>query len=372
MLSFQSSFFQQTSFFAQSLQSRGVGEEKADQDKFAFQRLSQGIKDNLGVELPPEQSVSETESIFDVDAVIDTVMNHIANRVSQAKENGASDDELGSMLEAARSGVETGFTQARDQIDALGKMEEGLASDIDAAEEGIYQGIDGVEEELFSSKEIDEGKEAPAPIPQSIEYASTYQRTKNSFSFSLTTQEGDTVTINARSMSENYAEAMKGEGESVAFDYYALESSNRSGYSLQVEGDLSDEEMAAIEELMGQVNELADEFYNGDIGTAFDMAMELESDADQIAEFSLNLKQRQVSAYEYGSYSAPVASYAEPTLPRGIAQPLSNFAEGLSNAYDTAQRFAEPRNLLDNLFEQMDAGPKLSELLKPMFNALDA
>lgn len=374
MLSFHSSFFQKSSFFAQSFQPRVMAEEKVDQDKFAFQRLSQNIKDNVGVELPPEQSVSETESVFDVDAVIDTVMNHIANRVTQAKENGASDDELVSMLDAARSGVETGFSQAREQIEELGKMDDTLAANIDAAEEGIYQGIDGVEEELFATDDSDDDDvDVPAPpASETVEYASAYQRTKNSFRFNLTTQEGDTVTIKARSMSESYAEMMRAEGEEGSFEYLASEEYSRSGYRLQVDGDLNEEEMAAIEDLMAQVNDLADEFYNGDLGTAFDMAMELDSDPDQIAEFSLNLKQKQVSAYEYAGYSAPVASYAEPELPRGIAQPLGNFADGVRNAFNTANTFAEPRNLLDNLFDQMDAGPKLSELLKPMFNALDA
>ena len=374
MLSFHSSFFQKSSFFAQSFQPRVVAEEKVEQDKFAYQRLSQNIKDNVGVELPPDQSVSETESVFDVDAVVDTVMNHIANRVTQAKENGATDDELASMLDAARSGVETGFAQAREQIEELGKMDDALAGSIDAAEEGIYQGIDGVEEELFAVEDSDDTElDAPAaPASETVEYASAYQRTKNSFSFNLTTQEGDTVTIKARSMSESYAEMLRADGENGSYAYAASEEYSRSGYQLQVKGDLNDEEMAAIEDLMAQVNDLADEFYNGDLGTAFDMALELDSDPDQIAEFSLNLKQRQVSAYEYAGYSAPVTNYAEPELPRGIAQPLGNFAEGVRNAFNTANTFAEPRNLLDNLFDQMDAGPKLSELLKPMFNALDA
>jgi len=375
MLSFQSTFFQQTSFFAQSLQSRAVAEENIEQDKFAYQRLSQNIKDNVGAELPPEQSVSEAESLFDIGAVVDTVVDFIANRVTQAKDNGASEDELSSMLDAARTGVETGFAQAREQIEELGKLDDGLAENIDAAEEGIYQGIDGVEESVLATEDTDD--DAPvtppsAPASETVEYASAYQRTKNSFSFKLTTQEGDTVVIKARSMSESYAEMLNAEGPDGSMSYLTSEESNRSGYKLQVDGDLNDEEMAAIESLMNQVNDLADEFYNGDIGTAFDMAMELESDPSQIAEFSLNLKQRQVSAYEYAGYSAPVASYSEPALPRGIAQPLGNFAEGLRNAFDTANTFSEPRSLLDNLFEQMDGGPKLSELLKPMFNALDA
>jgi hypothetical protein len=376
MLSFNSALFNKSNLFSQPIQPRVMAEENLDQDKFASQRLGQALKDNLGVDMPPEKTVNESKSVFDIDAVIDTVMQHVGKRIDQARSNGASDDDLKSMFDAARSGVETGFKQAREQIDALNKLDDPLAEKIDAAEQGIYKGIDELEEGTFNSQ-------AEIIKINTIEYAKAYERTSNSFEFELTTQEGDVVKIQAMSNYESYQEALSAQGNGKELYASYSEQNNRSGFNLLVEGDLNDDEMAAIESLMAQVNDLASEFYTGDLGTAFDMAMNLTSDADQIAQFSLNLKQSQVSAYEYGAMKGEALGnsgkgYETAKLPKGLADPLANFAQGVKNAYEEANQFANSRSLLENLFEQMDqttqslGKSQLPDLLKPMLNALNA
>lgn len=374
MLSFNSALFNTSNLYSQPIQPRVMGEENIDEDQFAGQRLGQALKDSLGVDMPPEKTVNESNGVFDVDAVIDTVMKHVGSRIDEARANGASDEELESMFEAARSGVETGFKQAREQIDALNKLDNPLAEKIDSAEQGIYKGIDELEDNTFNTQsEIIQAN--------TIEYAKAYERTSNSFEFELTTQEGDVVKIQAMSDYASYQEAFSAKsGNSEGYASYS-EQNNRSGFNLLVEGDLNDEEMAAIESLMSQVNDLADEFYTGDLGTAFDMAMNLTSDADQIAQFSLDLKQSQVSAYEYGAMKSDVSGtngYESPSLPKGLAEPLGNFAQGVKDAFEEASQFANARSLIDNLFEQMDqttqtlGKSQLSDLLEPMLNALEA
>jgi hypothetical protein len=376
MLSFNSALFNKSNLFSQPIQPRVMAEENLDQDKFANQRLGQALKDNLGVDMPPEKTVNESKSVFDIDAVIDTVMQHVGKRIDQARSNGASDDDLKSMFDAARSGVETGFKQAREQIDALNKLDDPLAEKIDAAEQGIYKGIDELEEGTFNPQ-------AEIIKANTIEYAKAYERTSNSFEFELTTQEGDVVKIQAMSNYESYQEALSAQGNGKELYASYSEQNNRSGFNLLVEGDLNDDEMAAIESLMAQVNDLANEFYTGDLGTAFDMAMNLTSDADQIAQFSLDLKQSQVSAYEYGAMKGEALGnngkgYETAKLPKGLADPLANFAQGVKNAYEEASQFANSRSLLENLFEQMDqttqslGKSQLPDLLKPMLNALNA
>lgn len=375
MLSFNSALFNKSNLFSQPIQPRVVGEEKVDQDKFAHQRLGQALKDNLGVDLPPEKSVNEAKSVFDADAVIDTVMTHIGKRIDQARSNGASEADLKSMMDAARSGVETGFKQAREQIDALSKLDEPLAEKIDAAEQGIYDGIDELEEDLFNPQ-------AELIKANTVEYAKSYERTQNSFSFELTTQEGDVVKIQAMSDYESYQAALKAQGDGKELYARYSEQNSASGFNLLVEGDLNDEEMAAIESLMAQVNDLAGEFYTGDLGTAFDMAMNLTSDADQIAQFSLNLKQSYVGVQEYGAMKGEGAlgnkGYAADLLPKGLAEPLANFAQGVKEAAQTADQFANSRSLLESLFEKMDqteanlGNTQLPDLLKPMLDNLAA
>ena len=376
MLSFNSALFNKSNLYSQPVQPRVMAEENLDQDKFANQRLGQALKDNLGVDMPPEKTVNENKSVFDIDAVIDTVMQQVGKRIDQARLSGASDDDLQSMFDAARSGVETGFKQAREQIDAINKLNEPLAEKIDAAEQGIYDGIDELEENTFNPQ-------AEIIKANTVEYAKAYERTNNSFEFELTTQEGDVVKIQAMSNYESYQEALSASGNGKELYASYSKQNNSSGFNLLVKGDLNDDEMAAIESLMSQVNDLADEFYTGDLGTAFDMAMNLTSDADQIAQFSLDLKQSQVSAYEYGAMKGEALGnngkgYETAKLPKGLADPLANFAQGVKEAYEEASQFANSRSLLENLFEQMDqttqalGKSQLPDLLKPMLNAMSA
>ncbi len=333
-------------------------------EKLAQSTLRQSLEDHLGLDLPAEQTVKGP--MFDVDAVMDTVLKHVEGRIDQARADGASDEKLAEMLAAARSGVETGFSQAREQIEEAGQLNEGLAEKIDSAESGIYQGIDDIEEGLFG-QEVSE--ETAPSVSSVVQYEQSYQREKNNFSFELTTQEGDKVMINAMSDSRLYEQSYTSANENGVSSLYSSSQQSSSGYSFSVEGDLNEAEMAAIEDLLGQVNSLADEFYDGDLATAFDMALELESDGDQIAGFSLNLRQQQVQAYQYSG----IAQYSgESSLPQGLMQPLGQFAQGLQGAVDTANEFQNPRELLQGLFEQMDSNPKLHELLQPMFDSLAA
>jgi len=394
MLSFNSSFFNQSTLYSMSSRScqhgNANGQEQLEQDRWAYQRLGQSLKVHVGAELPPEQSVEEAKPLFDVGAIVDTVMGHIANRIGEAQQGGADDEALAGMFEAARSGVETGFSQAREQIESLGKLDDDLATNIDAAETGIQDGINELEEEVLPSSaaptsNTDEatqasGEDEPAtpsvPDPEPInyaEYAKVYERTRNQFSFEVKTQEGDVVKIYAMADQSMYGEIERGQDEFGSYLNASMLEDSKDGFRFKVKGDINDEEMAAIESLMMQVNALSEEFYSGDLNTAFDMAMELTSDADQIAEFSLNLKQTYTRAFEYGEFSSPaMTQYAAPALPKGLAQPLGDFASGVKQAYETAKFFQEPRQLLEGLFEQMDTRSQMTELLKPMLNQLNA
>ncbi len=335
--------------------------------QLAHNRLQQGLKEHMGVDLPKESRVNENTQVFDVDAVVTTVMEHVAKRIEQAAAKGASEDELASMMEAARSGVEKGFKQALDQIDAAGQLDDELTEKINSAEQGIYKGLDELQEALLTDKSVED---KPASMASQVsQYEHSSSRQKNSFAFELITQEGDKVTIQAMSQSSSMAMSYMEQSSDHSLSYYESQESSRSGYAFSVEGDLNEAEMTAIEDLMAQVNNLADEFYEGDLGTAFNMAMDLSSDKDQIAQFSLNLRQSQVSSYQYSKAS----QYEQPdALPQGLMQPLGHFAQGLQDAVQFAQPFQYPQELVQSLFEQMEPDAGFKSLLQPMLDALEA
>jgi hypothetical protein len=67
-----------------------------------------------------------------------------------------------------------------------------------------------------------------------------------------------------------------------------------------------------------------------------------------------------------------MTNYAQPSLPKGLADPLADFAKGVKEAYEQASNFQNPRSLLDNLFQQMDTQAKMPSLLQPMLDALES
>lgn len=64
-----------------------------------------------------------------------------------------------------------------------------------------------------------------------------------------------------------------------------------SNFSYTIEGDISDDEQEAIAALIKDVNTLQKDFFNGDIEKAFNHAVNLGFDSDQISEFSMELYQ---------------------------------------------------------------------------------
>jgi hypothetical protein len=387
MFSVSASLFSQTEFLSQTLQSRfspgsdsghhGLSGKQSD-ELMVGASFNQGLKKGLGVELGKDERVNPAMPSFDVSAVVDNVMKFVENRVRLAEADGASDDELEGMLDAARSGVESGFSQAREQIEALEKMNKPLGERIDQAESGIYERIDQLQEVVLPPKEKERGvideiqtssRDLAPRKSESASYVKAYQRNSESFQFELTTQDGDTVKIFASSDQSYYAEGLRARGEGGSIRYAGAELSSQFGYRLSVEGDLDEQELLAIEDLLNQVNELSEEFYNGDLDTAFSMALEINSDPSEIAKFSLNLSQQSVTAVESGYYrSSP--GYQSAGLPRGLAEPLADFASGVRDAMENANRFSQSRELLDSLFDKFDTEQRMSQLLSPLLEAL--
>ena len=365
MITVASALFQKSSVFAgmqTHFQPKVMDQPQSNPDQLAHQRLNSALKDTMGIEAPTE--VEPKQAVFDVDAVVETVMAHVTKRIDQARSNGASEADLKSLMDQARSGVETGFGQARDQIEALGKLNEGLAGKINEAENRIYQNMDDFEADLFNPSQG-----VTSSNVQSAMILEQYQSKKNSFSFELITQEGDKVRISASSEFSRYEKGSSAQDEKGSALSYELSQRQSAGFSLQVDGDLNEAEMGAIDDLLSQVNDLSDEFYNGDLDTAFNMALDINSDKDQIAQFSLNLRQQQVSAQQFTGFQ----NYSQADkMPSGLIKPLGHFAAGLQNAAETAKAFQNPHDLLQQMFEQLDSNPKFHDLLKPMLEGMQA
>jgi hypothetical protein len=147
------------------------------------------------------------------------------------------------------------------------------------------------------------------------------------------TQEGDVVQLKLRSRT---ALDMAGAAGSGADGVVAAGSARviaGSRLAIHVQGNLNDEEMAAIQDVLTQVEDLAAQFYSGSVDAAFAAASALSIDGSQLAAVALDTRQSlrlQAAAVVIGS-AAPAAAdvagtaAAAPAAPDAVAATASGY-----------------------------------------------
>ena len=90
------------------------------------------------------------------------------------------------LLSDARRGVEQGFSEAREQIEALGLMTDTLNRDIDDSFTRIQDGLSDLESRYLQNGMPSESRVAAAMVESA---------SKESFAFEVTTRDGDRVTV---------------------------------------------------------------------------------------------------------------------------------------------------------------------------------
>jgi hypothetical protein len=205
----------------------------------------------------------------------------------------------------------------------------------------------------------------------SARYESLDYRERNSFKFELTTADGDTVKIRINqqeSYSAAYGQANRG---GLQLSASGFEHNVDSRFKLEVDGHLDDDELAAISDLMGQVGELSEQFFAGDLGAAFQQAQSLGYDTSEISSFSLNLRQTSVQRMQ-SAYS----DFADVTPGKSIGQllePMGRFVEDLTDAARAAsERFASVTDLikdLSELFEQPEQ-PSFKDMMGQLLDVV--
>jgi hypothetical protein len=267
---------------------------------------------------------------FDFEEVADNVLNFIGGALKLAKENGADDEKLTEMFEQARKGVEKGISQARK--DLAGFMNEELDEGINKSFDAIRRGLDDLEREYFGKDE----EVTAAGVSQSIA-----AEREDSSELTLTTKDGDEVTISfasVRGFEANQAAAVQQStsstedgtetnvqvGVSQSYEFYQSER-----FSFSVEGDLSQEEIDDIAKFVEETSGLVDDFFNGDIKSAFQQASEIGLEDSQIAGFALELSRTET--VETVQQYQQVSSYNEDENPGGSKPAIKTVSEYLNN-----------------------------------------
>ncbi|MFT6390334.1 MAG: hypothetical protein ACJAUP_003736 [Cellvibrionaceae bacterium] len=66
---------------------------------------------------------------------------------------------------------------------------------------------------------------------------------------------------------------------------------DKNDFTMDIVGELDEQERVAIDDLLNQVMSLSNEFYNGDINKAYEAAMALGYGQNEIASCAINLRQ---------------------------------------------------------------------------------
>ena len=286
-------------------------------------------------------------SLFDFEEVAKNVMRFVGGVIQGAARGGADEEKLGNLFSQAREGVSRGIAMAEKDLGGL--MNDDISTGIDRSRSLIENRINALESDLLGIQ--NENQLAAGGVASALNVNSS-----NSESASLTirTRDGDEVQLSFESLrAYQYAsqqtvaytteQGQGGEGNGyqnvVATDSTSYSYFDRQGISFSLKGELDEGELTAIADLVESVNDLADTFFGGDLDKAFEKALELGFDDQELTGYALQLNRTQqtevvktygaIQHYRDGSDSGSHGDEAKP-----VAQYLNK----MLNVFDSARQ----------------------------------
>ncbi|MCZ4323489.1 DUF5610 domain-containing protein [Pseudomonas anguilliseptica] len=315
--------------------------------------LANRLAERLGLE---PGALAGKANDYTPEKVAGRILGFIEQRLQSEQAAGADPNKLKGLLEQARSGVEKGFAEARKILDGMGVLQGKVASDIDDTYQKIQDGFSDLDKRFNPDAALVEGSTNIAA------YSERFAAQAETFDMEVTTRDGDRLRISIAQASANWSQSgvvasSNGNGSSVV-------ASSQSGslqigaWQVSVEGELDDEERAALEKLFGQVQDLSNKFYAGDLSGAFDRAMALEMDGEQLASMSLRLTQTTVRQAT-DAYSAVAQDGGQAAS--AVNSSLIDYAQGLLDALRSANQVAEEGTAKTSLLDMLKGGFSLDE-----------
>lgn len=344
-------------------------------------------------------STESQESLFDFEEIAKNVLNFVGGAIKNAQNKGADDSELNELFDQASSGVLKGIKLA--ERDLAGFLNEEIANGISQSKSLIEDGIANLKREIFSPQTLDLQESTKALVDTS---SVSYEK-QESGELSIRTRDGDRVNITfediqqfefSQKQVQQLTQGTKQDEksavpESVENDSASLvtpetiipavnaadesnlivgqednEQSNinikeqravfyqESSFSFSVKGELDEDELKAIGQLVADTNELAEEFFNGDIETAFKQALELGYDEQELSSFALQLTKVEntqvIKAYE------TVSRFDEDSVdsdPAKAVKPVADYLDKLLNVLDGSRLQLEDSKSYENVINEL-------------------
>lgn len=327
-----------------STQLSSTGDARQSAMALVDRTLSDAYK-KMGFNVARTPSTVPLHEPLTAEKVADNILGFIARRLHADVAEGATAEQLEKRLAAGLAGFNKGFAEASEKLKALNLLSPAIQQDIGKTYELVTEGIDRLKQQFVGALQAPTISPAPAQqIPASFSAGYQY-RSASHFFFDLTTVEGDRVTISVASMQAyNAHTAVRNDrGDSSLTTQVQATSRDTAGWSVQ--GDLNEQEMQAIEKLLGQVNNLAKQFFSGNLDQAFEQALALGYDTQQIAAFSLNLTQVEVQRAHTTYQAVHEPSLSAVNLAERL-MPMGQFVKQLLESLDELSIFPQREQLL--------------------------
>lgn len=157
----------------------------------------------------------------------------------------------------------------------------------------------------------------------------------------ISNNEGVTNKGNSIQMQQSFS-GVEADGRSVSFS---------SGFSLNIEGDLNQEELESITNLMTAMSEVSQSFFQGTAGNVFSQAGKMGFEADQIAGFSMSAnKQQSVNAVAAYQQTAMPEKSIDTNVLSEASEFLSQAKEAVTDSAVAVESFAEPKSSFVDMF----------------------
>ena len=325
-----------------------------DKSKLAAKLLDDKLAEKLGIEKPAQDK--KDKPLFDFEAIVKNVLDFVQGAVKKAQANGESDDALKSMLSDARKGVQQGIDEASEELKGMGAFNSDIEEGIAQSKEGIFSGLDEFEKSLFEEK---------SPQAMAVS-AAQFASLSNQAEYAFTTAEGDEVVI---SFSDAYSQgraasvAQKGNEQGMA---YGIKSSQQVSFSIEVNGELNEDEQQAINDMMKDIRDVSNAFFAGEYDSAFDMAKSLSLGSDQITNFTMDLKQSKTSA--------AIAQYQQSNPMKELEKAFAPLNDQLATIQEQAKKFNAQEQIPDIMAWMNQGQTRLNEFLdyaSSFFNKLN-
>ena len=182
---------------------------------------------------------------------------------------------------------------------------------------------------------------------------------------SITTREGDVVTLSSESFKEFKAFSYDGTGRvgngdgsaCSCLSYRSMELSSGSSFTFSVEGDLSQGELDDIEKIMVTLDKIMEEMTSGDMDGAMDLALGMDG-YETVSEFSADLScSRSYAAVREYARTESLPTHGKEKLPEteNITQSLFDEMEAAVNSAPRGDKLSgmKERSGISTLLDQM-------------------